>query len=55
MRKRKQIYLTIDQKRDIILKNRDMPTAIFTADKREFIVKPIHTIFGLTKHKRRFL
>lgn len=55
MRKTKRAYLTIDQKRSILLKNGDMPTAIFTADKREFIVKPRHTIFGSTKRKRRFL
>ena len=54
MKTRKNIYLTIAEKRAIMLNNEPMPTAIFCADKREFIVKP-RTIFGTARKKRKVL
>lgn len=52
-KKRKNVYLTIEQRRNILLKGGIMPTAIFTADKSEFIVKPRGTIFGIERKKKR--
>lgn len=49
----KRLFLTIEQKRQRILNDEDMPTAIFLADKREFVVKPRGTIFGKGRGKRK--
>ena len=44
-------YITIEERRKILLGDGKMPTAIFSADKKEFIVKP-RTIFGKEQKKR---
>lgn len=52
MKKKKTTpYITIEERRKIILGDGEMPTAIFSADKKEFIVKP-RTIFGKEQKKR---
>lgn len=52
MKKQKSTpYMTIEERRKILLNDGKMPTAIFSADKKEFIVKP-RTIFG-KKQKRQ--
>lgn len=53
MKKSKRVYLTIEQKRNIVLSGQDMPTAIFSAGKREYVVKPRGTIFGFRKRKKK--
>ena len=53
MRNKKKQYLTIEERRRILLEDGKMPTAIFSADKKEFIVKP-RTIF-CKKNKKKHL
>ena len=52
MKKKNNAYLTIEEKRAIILNDEPMPTAIFTADKKDYIVKP-RTIFGTERKKKK--
>lgn len=49
--KTKRTYLTCKEIRNILIKGEDMPTAIFSATKTEYIVKP-RTIFGYQKSKK---
>lgn len=53
MRKTKPVYLTCKEIREIMLKGEDMPTAIFSAKKTDYIVKP-RTIFWKSKRKSLF-
>ena len=46
--KSKPTFLTAKEMKDILVNGEDMPTAIFNADKKEYIVKP-RTIFGVMK------
>lgn len=48
MKKIKPIFLTCKEIREIMLKGEDMPTAIFSAKKTNYIVKP-RTIFGKSR------
>jgi len=51
MNKAKPVFLTVKQIREIMIQGKPMPTAIFSARKRNYIVKP-RTIFCITrKHK----
>lgn len=38
--KPKPVFLTVKDIREIMIKGEDMPTAIFSADKKDYIVKP---------------
>lgn len=51
----KGVYLSIKEIQDIMRKNEPMPTAIFSAKKIDYIVKP-RNIYGpkLVKTKKRF-
>ena len=51
MRKVKLVFLTVKQIRDIMLEGKPMPTAIFSARKRNYIVKP-RTIFGIPRKSK---
>lgn len=53
LKNNKRQYLTIKEKREIMVGNGKMPTAIFLADKKEYIVKPRGTIFGRNPRKRK--
>lgn len=48
MKKTKPVFLTCKEIREIMLKGEDMPTAIFSAKKTNYIVKP-RTIFGTSR------
>ena len=50
MRKNNPTYLTCKEIREILLSGKDMPTAIFSAKKTDYIVKP-RTIFFKPKRK----
>lgn len=53
MKKPKATYLTVKEIREILINGEDMPTAIFSATKTDYIVKP-RTIFGpKVKTKKR--
>lgn len=52
-KKKNNLYLTIEQKKSILLGSGEMPTAIFSADKRGFIVKPRGTIFGIERKRKK--
>lgn len=49
MRKIKPTFLTVKEIREIMKRGDDMPTAIFSATKTDYIVKP-RTIFGAPKN-----
>lgn len=49
MRKFKPRYLTIKEIQQKMRDGRGMPTAIFSAQKKDYIVKPRGTIFGILK------
>lgn len=53
MRKIKPKFLTVKEIRQIMKEGKDMPTAIFSAQKQDYIVKPRGTIFGIAKKKRK--
>lgn len=53
MKKAKPIFLTCKEIREIMLNGEDMPTAIFSATKSNYIVKP-RTIFWKSKRKLLF-
>ncbi len=48
MRNVKPVFLTVKQIREIMIENKPMPTAIFSARKNNYIVKP-RTIFGIPR------
>lgn len=48
MRKLKPVFLTVKQIREIMIQGKPMPTAIFSARKKNYIVKPC-TIFGIPR------
>jgi len=50
--KPKPKFLTVKQIREIMKNNEDMPTAIFSADKKDYIVKP-RTIYVRRRTKGR--
>lgn len=52
MRKIKPKFLTVKEIRQIMIDGKDMPTAIFSAQKQNYIVKPRGTIFGIAKKKK---
>lgn len=52
MGKSKPVFLTVKQIRKIMIEGKPMPTAIFSASKRDYIVKP-STIFGIPRKTRR--
>lgn len=52
MSKAKPAFLTVKQIREIMIEGKPMPTAIFSASKRNYIVKP-RTIFGIPRKPRR--
>lgn len=52
MRKFKPKFLTIKEIQEIMKSGEPMPTAIFSATKTDYIVKP-RTIFGNNKKGRR--
>lgn len=54
MKRIKPQFLTVKEIREIMLKGEDMPTAIFSAQKKDYIVKPRGTIFGKPKKKRNW-
>lgn len=45
------VFLTVKQIREIMKNGDDMPTAIFSADKKDYIVKP-RTIYSKKQTKR---
>lgn len=50
--KPKPVFLTVKQIREIMINNEDMPTAIFSAEKKDYIVKP-RTIYAKKRTKCR--
>lgn len=50
--KPKPVFLTVKQIREIMINNEDMPTAIFSAEKIDYIVKP-RTIYAKPIPKSR--
>lgn len=48
----KPVFLTVKQIREIMINNEDMPTAIFSAEKTDYIVKP-RTIYAKKRTKSR--
>lgn len=50
--KPKPVFLTVKQIREIMINNENMPTAIFSADKQDYIVKP-RTIYAKKRIKSR--
>lgn len=50
--KPKPVFLTVKQIREIMINNEDMPTAIFSAEKKDYIVKP-RTIYVKKRAKSR--
>jgi len=50
--KPKPVFLTVKDIRKIMINGEDMPTAIFSPDKQDYIVKP-RTIYAKRKQKRR--
>jgi len=50
--KPKPVFQIVKEIREIMIKGEDMPTAIFSADKQDYIVKP-RTIYTKSKQKRR--
>ena len=50
--KPKPVFLTVKDIREIMIKGEDMPKAILSADKQDYIVKP-RTIYAKSKQKRR--
>ena len=50
--KPKPVFLTVKEIREIMIKGEDMPTAIFSADKQDYIVKP-RTIYARKRTKSR--
>lgn len=46
--KPKPVFLTVKEIREKMIKGEDMPTAIFAADKQDYIVKP-RTIYAKSK------
>lgn len=50
--KPKPVFLTVKQTREIMINNEDMPTAIFSAEKKDYIVKP-RTIYAKKRTKSR--
>lgn len=46
-------FLTVKEIRQIMKEGKDMPTAMFSAKKQNYIVKPTGTIFGIAKKKRK--
>lgn len=53
MREFKPRYLTIEEIQQRMRKRQAMPTAIFSTCKKDYIVKPRGTIFGLQKKKSK--
>ena len=51
MRKPKPVFLTVKQIREIMIQGKPMPTAIFSASKKNYIVKP-RTIFGMKRNQK---
>ena len=50
--KPKPVFLTVKDIREIMIKGEDIPTAIFSADKQDYIVKP-RTIYTKKRTKSR--
>ena len=50
MKKLRPKFLTVKEIREIMIRGEDMPTAIFSAKKTDYIIKP-RTIFGIRKKK----
>lgn len=50
--KPKPVFLIVRQTREIMINNKDMPTAIFSAEKKDYIVKP-RTIYTRKRGKGR--
>lgn len=53
MRKIKPRFLSIKEIQQIMKEDRYMPTAIFSAKKTDYIVKPNGTIFGSRRKKSK--
>lgn len=53
MKKIKPKFLTIEEIQERMRNRQYMPTAVFAARKRDYIVKPRGTIFGLEKKKSK--
>lgn len=51
MKNTRKKYLTTKEMRERLIKGESMPTAIFSAKKTEYIVKPRGTIFGFKKKR----
>ena len=49
MRKFKPKYLSAKEIQKIMIEGGDIPTAIFSSQKKDYIVKPRGTIFGIEK------
>jgi len=50
--KSKSAFVTSKELQDILVNGEDIPTAVFDADKKEYIVKP-RTIFGVNRRKNK--
>lgn len=53
MRKFKPRYLAVKEIQQIMRDGKNMPTAIFSAQKKDYIVKPRGTIFGSQKKRSK--
>jgi hypothetical protein len=51
-RKIKPKFITVKETREIMRRGDQMPTAIFSANKTDYIVKP-RTIFGTSKRNKK--
>lgn len=49
MRNTRKKYLTTKEMREKLIEGESMPTNIFSAKKKDYIVKPRNTIFGTSK------
>lgn len=53
MRIIKHRFLTAKEIEKFVQEGKDIPTAIFSAKKKDYIVKPRGTVFGIEKKKRK--